>query len=647
MSLLLSGDGYEVEVSEHPFALRVRRGEQVLVEPGAAPRPEWAPFAVRRAGEWQPLQKIVARKITENGADLTVRSETSTEAQVSLKMHGPVLTVAWTVRNNPSGQILQQTLSLKPAGHWYGFGHYEPMLWPLERGEIVLEPCAASNTRSPIWLTSAGLGLFVPTREVMRLSFNESGSGLISWGVVDTAESRFHLIIARDLAEARGTLIQLVGKPRRRPSRESLAQPIFSTWTQFGKTITQEQVLHFARDIRRHDFPCHVVQVDERWETNYGDLVFDRSKFPDPKAMVEEIHALGFLATLWVSPFVNDNSVTFSQEYSSGYLVPDRTGKRPALLRWWNGCAGLVDLSNPQAVRKYAAKMQALKDDFDFDGFKFDGGDARYQPTGPDRNFHLHTTPSEYCDLYQQFMHDYFYHLAESRTAWLAQGFGNLAREGGKDSVWGLNNGLAAMIVLGLYQGLLGYPYLIPDMIGGRIRTRDADTPLPTARMFLRWVQASALMPVMQYSWAPWNCDRNTMDIAREYTRLHEDLADYLDALADQAVAEGQPMIRPLFLEWPRDEETFAIYDQYLLGRDLLAAPVISPDSRRKVYLPEGQWVDPWTGAETRGPRWLEEREVPVHVLPLWVNTERSGLVQTVAGRLAQVPTFAGGGRTG
>jgi alpha-glucosidase (family GH31 glycosyl hydrolase) len=154
-------------------------------------------------------------------------------------------------------------------------------------------------------------------------------------------------------------------------------------------------------------------------------------------------------------------------------------------------------------------------------------------------------------------------------------------------------------------------------------------------------------MPIMQYSWAPWNYDRNTVDIAREYTRLHEDLADYLDALADEAVADGRPMVRPLFLEWPHDAETFAIYDEYLLGRDILATPVITPDSRRRVYLPEGEWLDPWTGEVTRGPRWLEETAVPVHVLPLWVNAERGDLADLVTARLAKVPEFAGGGRTG
>jgi alpha-glucosidase (family GH31 glycosyl hydrolase) len=389
------------------------------------------------------------------------------------------------------------------------------------------------------------------------------------------------------------------------------------------------------------------VQIDDRWETGYGDLVFDRSKFPDPTGMVEEIHALGYRATLWTCPFVNEDTATFSEEYDSGYLVRDATRHRPAGLNWWHGPAGLVDFSNPEAAAQYAARLRRLQEVHGFDGFKFDGGDLRYQPTGADRGFHLPTTPSGYCDLYMQFVHDNFYDLAESRTAWLAQPYGLLAREGGKDSVWGLNNGLGAVLALGLTQGLLGYPYLIPDMIGGRIRTRDADLPLPTAALFLRWTQACALLPIMQFSWAPWNYDRNTVDITREYARLHEDLADLWDALADRAVAEGTPLVRPLFLQYPGNAETYPIYDEFLVGESLLVAPVITPDSNRAVYLPEGEWLDPWSGARWTGPRWLPGREYSVERLPLYVRADRPDLAEIVARRLAEMPRFAGGGRTG
>jgi len=631
----------------------------LIVTPGGASAPALAPFAIRRGEQWDPLEQIVTSQVEEHVASLVVRSRAGVEAQMRLELDDQVLTVTWSVTDCPPGQVLNQTLALAPAGHWYGFGHHEPMYWPLERGEIFLEPCAASNVRSPIWLTSSGLGLLVPEHETMRLDFNSGGnspptpvpslkgeeSGLISWGVVDCLQSRYQLLVTRNIEEARQVLVELVGRPQRRPQRASFARPIFSTWTQFGKAITQEQVLHLARDTRRHDFPAYVVQIDERWERAYGDLVFDRSKFPDPGAMVQEIHDLGCKATLWACPFVNEDSVTFSEEYDTGYLVPNAAGTGPALLRWWDGVAGLVDLSNPQAVQKYAGRLQRLVDEYGFDGFKFDGGDARYQPQGEDRNFHLPTTPSGYCDLYQQFIYDYFYDLAESRTAWLAQRFGTISREGGKDSVWDLDNGLAAMIALGLTQSLMGYPYLIPDMIGGRIRTRDADLPLPAATMFLRWVQASVLMPIMQYSWAPWNYDCNTVDLAREYTRLHEDLADEFDALADLAMREGQPMIRPLFLQGPEDTETYPLYNEYLLGEDLLVAPVITPDNRRQVYLPEGEWVDPWREETVRGPRWLDEIEVPVHVLPMWVKIERKDLAEKLTARVRQIPAFAGGGR--
>lgn len=647
MNITLESGLCHLEVTDRPLAVRLWREGRLLAAPGNAAEPERAPFALRRSARWDPLQEIVQANRRQGSLSLVVRSAQGVECFMKLELAEDMLTVTWGPAETPPGQALQQTLALAPAGHWYGLGHHEPMYWPLEVGEIALDPCAASNTRSPVWLTSAGLGLLVPTRELMRLAINAGGDGLISWGVVDTSQSRFHLIAGADIEQTRSKTVAVLGAPRRRPARESFARPIFSTWTQFGHTVTQEQTLQFARDIHRHDFPCAVVQVDERWETGYGDLVFDRAKFPDPSGMVEEIRALGYQATLWICPFVNEETVTFSQEYSTGYLVRDATRRRPAILHWWHGRAGLVDLSNPEASAKYAARLRRLQQEHGFAGFKFDGGDLRYQPAGADRGFYRPTTPSAYCDLCLAFLYDNFYDLAESRTAWLAQPYGLMAREGGKDSVWGLNNGLGAVLALGLTQGLLGYPYLIPDMIAGRIRTRDADLPLPSALLFLRWTQACALLPIMQFSWAPWNYDRNTMEIAREYTRLHEDLADYWDALADQAVAVGQPLVRPLFLQWPGDAATYPIYDEFLVGDSLLVAPVITPDSRRAVYLPEGDWVDPWEGDAVSGPQWLAEREYPEELLPLYVRADRPELVESLGRRLAAMPRFAGGGRSG
>ncbi len=634
-----------VEFSERPFALRAWRGERLLVAPAEAAAPQHAPFALRRADRWDPLETIVSHRTAPGAVQLTLLTVGGVECVCDVEASGDLLTLSWRVAESPPGQVLQQTLALAPAGHWYGFGHHEPIFWPLETGEMTLDPCGPSNTRCPLWLTSSGLGLLVPTHDPTRLEFNPGGNGVLSWGVVDTAQSRFHLIAAGDIEQARRAAIALLGAPRRRPSRASFARPIFSTWTQYGHSLTQEQTLHFARDISRYDFPCHVVQVDERWETGHGDLRFDRSKFPDPAGMVEEIHALGYQATLWTCPFVNEDTATFSEEYDTGYMVMDATGRRPALMRWWHGPAGLVDFSNPEAAAKYAARLRRLMDEHGFDGFKLDGGDLRYQPVAPDRGFHVPTTPAAYCDLYVQFFHDHFYDLAETRTEWFTQPCGLLAREGGKDSVWGLNNGLAAVLALGLTQGLLGYPFLIPDMIGGRIRTRDADLPLPDAAMFLRWTQACALLPVMQFSWAPWNYDRNTVEIAREYTRLHEDLADYWEELADRSVAAGQPMVRPLFLQYPDDAQTYPLYDEFLVGESLLAAPVITPDARRALYLPDGEWLDPWSGDRHRGPAWLPEADYPVHHLPLYVRADREDLARLLARRLSQMPRFAGGGR--
>ena len=102
---------------------------------------------------------------------------------------------------------------------------------------------------------------------------------------------------------------------------------------------------------------------------------------------------------------------------------------------------------------------------------------------------------------------------------------------GDKESQWGYNNGLKTLIPTTLTFGILGYPFVLPDMIGGNGYSYNGDvdnpfleTVLPDRELYIRWLEVTAYLPAMQFSFVPWQYDEEVAIIARKYVKIHEDI---------------------------------------------------------------------------------------------------------------------------
>jgi alpha-glucosidase (family GH31 glycosyl hydrolase) len=297
----------------------------------------------------------------------------------------------------------------------------------------------------------------------------------------------------------------------------------------------------------------------------------------------------------------------------------DGSGKVPYITEWWNGQAALVDLSNPQAYFWFLGLLQNLVKEYGIDGFKLDAGDGEFLAE-PFTSFGQ-ISSSKYTDLYASIGR--FFDINELRISWLVQDLGLVQRLRDKDPTWSRIDGLNSLIPHGLSEGLIGYQFFCPDIIGGGL---DSSFFGPDAKgidpeLFIRWTEASALMPMMQYSYAPWRMDGKSVAICRKYSKLHEDLGEYIYGLAVKASLDGSPIVRPLFFRNPEDERTYAISDQFLLGDRFLVAPVLEKGaSSRCIYLPQGTWLDFWSGEIHSGGQTLKEYPAPLEVLPIFVS---------------------------
>ncbi|MEG0162841.1 MAG: glycoside hydrolase family 31 protein, partial [Mucinivorans sp.] len=150
---------------------------------------------------------------------------------------------------------------------------------------------------------------------------------------------------------------------------------------------------------------------------------------------------------------------------------------------------------------------------------------------------------------------------------------------------------------------LLGYPYTCPDMIGGGQAGSfvGVDRSKLNQKLIVRWTQASALMPMMQFSVAPWEVlDADNLTLVKRAAALHEKFAPYIIELADAAAKTGEPIIRPMEYQFPNQGFTDC-KDQFMLGSKFLVAPILTDSNSRTVRLPKGAWVDD-QGKRFRGP---------------------------------------------
>ncbi len=502
---------------------------------------------------------------------------------------------------------LDLSFAFKTAKEMYGAGFLVPQDFPL-KGELKVDSFPAGNVQLPYVFTSSGVGLLFKDYPQLSVRFKRERESAL-WVSKKGRKLSFELLLGESVRDLYYQFLREVGKPSSSPSFFLLSHPIYSTWAEYKQGVDQEKVLSYARGVLERGFPVGTLEIDDKWEVHYGDFSFDAQKFPDPSSMVRALHDMGFSATLWVYPFVNLDSANYELAAGQGWLVMD--GDSPLRVKWWDGEGGLVDFTNPKAREWFRDKLLFLQREYGFDGFKFDAGDAGFFKEGA-RTFAA-VKPSQFTDSYLEFIAENFGQMAETRVSTFSQRLGLLTRLGDKDSRWGLDNGLASVITSTLTYSMLGYPFVMPDMIGGNEYREKCDEEL-----FTRWVEASVPMPSIQFSILPWRYGEKTTNIAREYAWLHATLSKYaLKLVKEETLRDGTPLIRPLFFDY---DDHFDVADEFTLGEGLLFAPVVEKGATsREVVLPKGTWVDLWDGTEVEGPARVA-CEAPIYKLPAYAR---------------------------
>ncbi|AHM62269.1 putative alpha-glucosidase II [Flammeovirgaceae bacterium 311] len=385
------------------------------------------------------------------------------------------------------------------------------------------------------------------------------------------------------------------------PHEELFKKPQYNTWIELGINQNQKGIIQYAQTMLDNGMPPGVLMIDDTWQQDYGVWNFDKNVFPDASAMMDTLHAMGFKVMLWICPFVSPDSREYRLLEREGGLLLEQDSDRPKMVRWWNGVSAVLDLSHPNAVKWFKAQLDRLQQQYGADGFKFDAGDTYFYFNS---RSYGNISVNEHCRLFNEIGLDY--PLNEYRAAWKMGGAPLAHRLQDKGHNWEDLQLLIPHIVL---QGLMGYPYNCPDMIGGGEMGSFLKTETIDQELVVRSTQCHVFTPMMQFSVNPFRIlDEAHASAVKEAVALRQKFVPVIMELVENASKTGEPVVRSMEYVFPHQGYA-AVTNQFLLGDKYLIAPVLEKNAlTRKVLLPKGKWKD------ANGKVWNGGREVAVKV---------------------------------
>ncbi|MFG2669576.1 alpha-xylosidase [Streptomyces sp. NPDC048445] len=468
----------------------------------------------------------------------------------------------------------------------------------------------------PFYLSSRGYGVFVNHPGRVSFEIGSESVGQVQFSVEDQS-LEYYIVAGPTPKEVLARYTALTGRPALPPAWS------FGLWltTSFCTSYDEETVTSFVDGMAGREIPLSVFHFDCFWmrEYQWSDFLWDPDVFPDPEGMLARLKERGLRISMWINPYIAQKSALFAEAAERGYLVRRPSGD---VWQWdlWQPGMALVDFTDPAAREWYSGKLRALLDQ-GVDCFKTDFGER--VPT--DVVWHDGSDPERMHNYYAQIYNRTVFELLEKeRGPGEAVLFARSATAGGQQFPvhWGGDcfasfTAMAESLRGGLSLSLSGFGFWSHD-IGGFEGT-------PDPAVFKRWLafgllsSHSRLHGNVSYR-VPWAFGEEAVDVARAFTLLKHRLMPYLYGVAATAHRTGVPMMRPMLLEFPDDPTTRMLDRQYMLGPDLLVAPVFTEDGQVEYYVPEGTWTSLLTGETVTGPVWRHETHgfdsLPVLVRP-------------------------------
>ncbi len=388
------------------------------------------------------------------------------------------------------------------------------------------------------------------------------------------------------------------------PDKLLFTSPQYNTWIELIYDQNQEDILKYAHDIINNGFPPGVIMIDDNWAPYYGRFEFRKDRFPDAGKMIDELHSLGFKVMVWVCPFIRPDSEEGRFLMKKRWVLMDNNSntslkwedsEKPAIVQWWNGFSMVMDFTNPEAVEWYQNQLDFLVKEYKIDGFKFDAGDPEFY-SGNVIGY-KDVSPNRHTELWGEF--GLKYPLNEYRAMWKLGGKPLVQRLRDKFHTW---EDLQKLIPHITTASLLGYTFACPDMIGGGDFSSfiDVSSDKLDQELIVRSAQSHTLMPMMQFSVAPWRVlNATNLAAVKKSVEIRKAFLPEIMSLAEKSAQDGTPIVSSMEYVFPNQGFEMC-KDQFMLGKDILVAPIVTKNNVRTVVLPKGRWID-FRGKKVKG----------------------------------------------
>jgi alpha-glucosidase (family GH31 glycosyl hydrolase) len=502
----------------------------------------------------------------------------------------------------------------------------------------------------PLFYTTAGYGMQLKTDYFSWVDCGSQSENILRLGV--EADMMEGILVTGSIQEQVRTINQMNGPAEMVPTWA------LGPWMSSNNWDSEAEVRKQVELTKKHGIPSTVLVI-EAWSDeatfyifndavyqekpqggilNYDDFTFPEwGRWPDPKGMVAYLHENDLKCILWQIPVIKQitslqhQQKTMDEAYfiKQGFAVKNPDGSPYRMPEGWFKDSLLMDFSHEKANKWWFDQRQYLIDDLGVDGFKTDGGEFVF---GYDLKFADGRTGREMRNAYPNDYVESYYRFAQQNKGITFSRAGYTGAQkfpahwaGDERSTFGA---FRRSLLAGLSAGLSGVIFWGWDLGG-------FSGEVPTAELFIRSTQMAAFCPIMQYhaeskaelnqDRTPWNIaersgDERAISVYRYFANLRMTLLPYIEQEAKYAIETGQPLMRPLVLDYEEDLETHEIWDEYLFGRSMLVAPIVEEGARsRSLYLPKGRWFELFREQWFEGETWID-LEVPLEQILVFVK---------------------------
>lgn len=505
----------------------------------------------------------------------------------------------------------------------YGLGQHQAGVWNY-RGESVDISHDNSNIAVPLMLSSKGYGIFWNNASRSRFNNRFANYLYISSEVADVID--YYFLYGPEFDQIIAEYRDLTGQA-----------PLFGKWA-YGfwqcknRYKSQQEILEVAKKYRDLHIPVDNIVQDWFWWNRKGEFVFNQN-YPDPKAMIDQLHNENFHLMISIWPFFEPGSANYDYMDNKGWFVDKFKYAKPP---YHTDAMAVYDATNPEARKYYWDQVNQ--------GLFSIGADAWWMDTtepeteGQEENILLNHklaagSGNRYLNVYplldtqavyqgQRSASDKKRVFILSRSAFAgSQRNAVTAWSGDINSDW---FSFRRQIPAGLNFSLSGIPYWTTD-IGGFVSGNPTD---PAFReLFIRWFQYGTFSPILRVHGTRkpdenelWSYGPDAQAILVNFDRLRYRLLPYIYSVTWKTTNESYTPMRPLVMDFRADPRAENVGDQFMFGPAFLVNPVTEPSTTtRPVYLPDAKWYDFWTGAEVPGGRMINAI-TPLDRLPLYVR---------------------------